>query len=193
VRRLLRSDCGSCDGKGYLSAARCKRCGGAGLHGSEETLKVKVPAGVATGQKLKLKNKGSEAAGSGPAGDLFVLLSIEEHPLFRRRGTDLLCEVPLPFADAVLGTELTVPLLEGTTSSKIPPGTPSGCSFRLPGRGLPGVGGNGRGDLHVKVLIEIPPSLNAEQRAALSQFQRLTGLDAHPQRKAWVERMRSRV
>lgn len=187
TRRFLRTECANCDGKGYRATKKCERCGGEGLHGTEETIKVKVPPGVATGQKLKVKGKGAEGSLGGAAGDLYVILTIEDHPLFRRRGADLLCEVPVAFTDAALGVDLRVPTLDGSTTIRIPPGTPSGRSFRLPGRGMPGLGGAGRGDLHIKVSVEVPTKLSPEQRATLASFAERLGPDAHPQRKAWQE------
>ena len=202
TRRLFRSDCASCGGKGYVPSRKCDRCGGEGRHSVEERLKVKVPPGVATGQKLKLKQKGNEpslAGGSpgGPAGDLYVLVSVEDHTFFRRRGADLLCEVPMSFAEAALGADLEVPTLEGRTTIRIPVGTPSGKTFRLAGRGLPGVGadrGNGgpRGDLHVKVVIEVPPALTPEQRKMIAALAERLGPVDHPRRRAWEDALQSR-
>jgi molecular chaperone DnaJ len=192
TRRLFRSDCAYCSGKGYVAAKKCERCGGDGRHPFEDRLKVRVPPGVATGQKLKLRNKGDEPAGTGEAGDLYVLVNVEGHPLFRRRGADLLCEVPVTFTEAALGSDLHVPTLTGNTTIRIPAGTPSGKTFRLAGRGLPTLDGTGRGDLHVKVILEVPPALSADQRAALASFAERLGPDAHPRRRAFDETLRSR-
>lgn len=197
TRRLFRSDCAQCGGKGYVAVQKCDRCGGDGRHPIEDRLKVKVPPGVATGQKLKLREKGSEPSvpagtASGVAGDLYVLVNVDNHALFRRRGADLLTEVPVTFSEAALGSDLQVPTLSGTTTIRIPPGTPSGKTFRLAGRGLPALDGGARGDLHVKVILEVPPALTAEQRAALASFAERLGPDAHPRRRAWDESMRGR-
>lgn len=193
-RRLFRSECAACDGKGYVPSAPCDRCRGEKRVPLEETLRVKVPAGVATGSKLRLRQKGNDAAAPyggahGPTGDLYVLIQVEEHPLFRRRGPDLLCEVPVALTDLALGADLVVPTLDGTTVIRIPPGTPSGRSFRLPGRGLPGE--SGRGDLHVKVDIEIPTELNAEARAALQAFAAASAA-SHPRRTDYLHAMKAR-
>lgn len=197
TRRFLRNDCPHCSGKGYSGAARCGTCRGDGRGPHEDTLKVKVPAGVATGQKLKLKGKGNDGPGllgeHGPAGDLFVLIDVEDHPLFRRRGADLLCEVPVTFAEAALGVDLTVPTIEGTTTIRVPPGSPSGRAFRLPGRGLPSADGKAKGDLHVKLFVEVPPSLDDAARAALDAFNRQAGLALHPQKQAWNDAIRGRT
>jgi molecular chaperone DnaJ len=196
TRRFLRNDCPHCAGKGYVGAPKCGRCGGPGRTPREESLKVKVPPGVATGQKLRLRGKGNDGAGlsglAGPPGDLLVLVDVQDHPLFRRRGADLLCEAPVTFAEAALGVELLVPTLEGSTTIRVPAGSPSGRAFRLPGRGLPSPDGKGRGDLHVKLLIEVPASLDAEARAALEAFAARVGEGTHPQKRAFAEALRGR-
>lgn len=157
---------------------------------------MRVPAGVATGQKLKLRGKGNDGPGasgtSGPPGDLLVLIDVEDHPLFRRRGNDLLCEVPVTFVEAALGAEVGVPTLDGLTSIRVPPGTASGKSFRLPGRGLPGADGSTRGDLHARLVVEVPGVLEVEARAALEEFARRAGPAAHPRKNAWVNALRER-
>lgn len=193
TRRLFRSsECPTCDGRGWKAAARCARCAGEGRTGSEERLKVRIPPGVATGQKLKIKGKGHEPSPEGAAGDLLVLVDVQEHPLFRRRGADLLCEAPVTYAELALGVDLAVPTLDGSTTIRVPAGTPSGKAFRLAGRGLPAVDGGGRGDLHVKLVVEIPADLDADQRAALAALGERLGTRAHPRRRAWDEALRSR-
>lgn len=196
-RRLFRTECPVCDGRGYKPTRRCERCNGEKRHPVEETLKVKVPPGVATGMKLKLRAKGNDpipVAGVTPGapGDLYVIVSVEDHPLFRRRGADLLCDVPITFAEATLGGDVVVPTLDGTTTLRVPPGTPSGKAFRLAGRGLPTLDGGGRGDLHVRMTVEIPEKLPDDARQALLAFAERAGDRAHPLRAAFHERMRAR-
>ncbi len=195
TRRFLRNDCPHCAGKGYRAARPCARCAGDGRTPADEQLKVKVPAGVATGQKLKLKGKGDDAPGvvgeNGPPGDLLVIVDVEEHPLFRRRGNDLLCEVPITYVEAALGAAVLIPTLDGDTEIRVPAGTPSGQAFRLPGRGLPGAEG-GRGDLHARLVVEVPTTLDAEARAALEEYARRAGAAAHPRKRAWTDTVRDR-
>jgi molecular chaperone DnaJ len=193
TRRLLRQDCARCDGAGYVVIKKCSRCDGSGRHGVEDRLKVKVPRGVATGQKLKLRGRGNAPRGAAPPGDLFVILSVAEHPLFRRRGADLICEVPVTYAEAVLGGELTVPTLDGATTIRVPPATPSGKLLRLTGRGLPRADRKGRGDLHLKVVVEIPTDLGPEQRSALERATALLGTDSHPRRSAFDAAVQERA
>lgn len=185
ARRLFRSDCPRCDGTGKRVVKRCKKCGGAGVLDRKETLKVRVPPGVATGQKLKLRGKGNQPKGGGKAGDLYVLVAVDEHPVFRRRGADLFAEAPLTFAEAALGTELQVPTLDGTTRIRIPAGTPAGKIFRLAGRGL--VSGRSRkpGDLHIKVDVEVPTDLDGDQKAALRRLAAALPATDHARRRAF--------
>ncbi len=197
TRRFLRNDCPFCAGKGYKPAARCPRCNGETRTVADETLKVKIPPGVSTGQKLKLRGKGNDGPGvpggvPGPAGDLLVLIDVEDHPLFRRRGADLLCEVPVTFVEAALGCDLSVPTLDAVTTIRVPPGTPSGKSFRLPGRGLQSPDGKARGDLHVKLAVEVPPALDEAAKQALLEFSRCAGGECHPQKRAFAEAMGAR-
>ncbi len=192
TRRLFRTECPVCDGKGYKPAAKCEKCNGEKRGPMEESLRVKVPAGVATGSKLRLKQKGNDAAPvvgttAGATGDLYVLVQVQEHALFRRRGPDLLCEVPVTLAELALGADLVVPTLDGNTTIRVPPGTPSGKSFRLAGRGLPG--DTGKGDLHVKLDVETPTDLGVEAKAGL-----LAALAAasHPRRAEYQSVMKVR-
>lgn len=195
TRRLFRSECVACDGKGYKPSSRCDKCNAEKRVPLEENLKVKVPAGVATGSKLRLRQKGNDTPPAigfppGTTGDLYVLVNVEEHVFFRRRGPDLLCEIPVGFTDLALGADLVVPTLDGTTTIRIPPGTASGKSFRLPGRGLPGAAG--KGDLHVKVDIETPTVLSPEARAALLAFSTATAGSSHPKRAEFQDALKAR-
>ncbi len=184
ARRLFRSECPRCDGRGFLVVEKCKRCEGAGVRDDTERFRVRVPAGVATGTKLKLRGKGSFPRGDGPPGDLVVLMDVEDHALFRRRGADLFLEAPLTYAEATLGTELTVPTLDGQTRIRVPAGSPSGKIFRLSGRGLHQDRGK-PGDLHVKVVVEVPTNLSPAARRALDALQAALPAQAHPGRSAW--------
>ena len=169
-RRLFRSECPHCEGTGKVVAVRCSRCAGAGVCDEQEAIRVRVPPGVAAGQKLKVRKKGNIGRNQGEPGDLYVLVAVAEHTLFRRRGQDLLCEVPITLPEAALGADLEVPTLDGSTTIRLPPGTPGGKVFRLAGRGLPTHGGRPRGDLHIKVIVEVPSVLHADARAALQRL-----------------------
>jgi molecular chaperone DnaJ len=120
-----------------------------------------------------------------------VLINVDEHALFRRRGADLLCEAPVTISEAALGTELPVPTLERSTRIRIPPGTPSGKVFRLAGRGLPGTNRTGRGDLHVQIFVEVPTELSSTQKQALETLSEHIDLSAYPRRSAYSRSMNS--
>lgn len=180
--RLFRSSCYHCGGRGFTVTKRCDTCGGDGLKGLEDTLKVKVPAGVATGQKLKLAGRGNASRGSGEAGDLFVIVSVADHTLFRRRGDDVLIELPLAFHELALGADVEVPTLHGAASIRIPPGSAPGKILRLGGRGLPKVGAKGRGDLHVELTLEVPQGLTGAQSQALRAWSESLPPATHPRR-----------
>ena len=184
-RRFLTSECARCDGRGYVVVSKCPRCDGAGRHGMEDRLKVRVPKGVATGQKLKLRGRGNAPKGDATYGDLYVIVNVSEHDLFRRRGADLICEIPVTFAEAALGSEVAVPTLDGNTTIRVPPGTSSGKLLRLTGRGLPRTDRRSQGDLHLKILVEIPESLSPDQKRALERFTESLKADAHPRRQAF--------
>ncbi len=184
--RLFRSECYHCDGRGWKVKTACGSCDGDGRQSVEDAIKVRIPAGVATGQKLKLKAKGDAPRGSGPEGDLFVIVSVADHALFRRRGDDVLVDVPLTFVEAALGADIDVPTLEGKTTIRIPAGTPTGKIFRLAGRGLPHLGRPERGDLHLQVLLETPEGLGGEAREALIRWARSLPVGTHPKRDAFI-------
>ena len=190
--RLFKTSCYHCSGQGFRVAESCGTCNGDGTIGFEDTLKVTVPPGVATGQKLRLAEKGDAPRGTGVVGDLFVIISVREHSLFRRRGQDLITDLPLTFAEITNGTEVDVPTLSGKTAIKIPAGTQSGQVFRLSGKGLPSATSRGRGDLHLTVQMEVPKELSAAQKNKLQQW--FDGLDQqnHPQRAAYQAALRER-
>ncbi len=183
--RIFRSGCYHCDSRGFVPERPCPRCDGEGRIAIEDPILVKVPPGVAAGQKLKLASKGDEPDGPGPAGDLYVVVSVAEHPLFRRRGDDLLVELPLRFDELILGAEVDVPTLEGSTTIRIPAGSPPGKVLRLAGRGLPRISRSGRGDLHFKIELELPAGIDPLQRRAIEALRDTLPPEAHPRRQAF--------
>lgn len=189
--RWFRTACPRCGGAGKVTVRSCTRCGGEGRHGSEERLEVRIPAGVANGQKLKVRGKGHAPQGPGPSGDLYVVVNVESHPLFRRRGVDVVCDLPLTWTECLLGADVEVPTFEGGTTIRIPPRTPAGKVFRLGGRGLPRLDGKRRGDLLLRARIEVPEQVSSEQ---LRRAQGLAGVLApsdHARRVAFDERRRA--
>ncbi|MCB9665617.1 MAG: J domain-containing protein [Alphaproteobacteria bacterium] len=183
--RLFRTRCYHCDGRGFVVTEACATCRGEGRTGREDSLRVKVPPGVSTGSKLKVAGKGHEPAGDGAAGDLIVLVDVAEHPLFRRRGDDLVVDLPLTLREAALGGDVKVPTLDGTTTIRVTPGTPAGRVFRLSGRGLPRHQRPGRGDLHFEVVLEVPVELDDAERARLTAWADTLPAERHPRRAAF--------
>jgi molecular chaperone DnaJ len=164
--------CSSCRGTGKTIARPCPTCRGAGRVGRERTLTVKIPAGIATGQRLRLYGEGEHGSEGGPAGDLYVVVHVQEHPFFHREGDDLYCELTIPFHTMALGGEVRVPTLNGREDLNVPGGTQPGARFRLRGKGMPNVSGRGHGDLHVIARVAVPKKLSKEQRQILEELAR---------------------
>jgi molecular chaperone DnaJ len=163
--------CPKCRGTGEIPGAPCASCRGEGRTEKEKTLSVKVPAGVDEGSRLRLRGEGGAGLKGGPAGDLFLFLHVENHPIFHREGSDILCEVPITFVQAALGAEVEVPTLTGAVRMKVPPGTPSGKLFRLKEKGVADPQEGGHGDQLVTVTVETPQHLSAKQKKLLEDFQ----------------------
>lgn len=173
--------CGQCRGTGTIVAKPCATCRGLGRQQKERKLTVRIPAGVATGQRLRLTSEGEAGPGGGPAGDLYVVLHVQEHAFFQRDGNDLYCEMPVAFPTLALGGDIAVPTLDGETPLTVPEGTQTGTTFRLRGKGMPDVSGRSRGDLMVTVKVKTPKKLTREQRRLVEEFQAtLTADTAHP-------------
>jgi len=162
--------CPRCRGAGQAIEKPCHTCHGEGRVEKTAKIKIKIPAGVEDGTRLRSSGQGEGGVRGGPAGDLYVVLHVEAHEIFEREGTDLFCNVPISFPRAALGGEVRVPTLEGSAVLKVPAGTPSGKVFRLRGKGLPEVHGRGVGDLHVKLYVEVPTKLNLDQKHKLQVF-----------------------
>ncbi|MEO5739454.1 MAG: molecular chaperone DnaJ [Vicinamibacterales bacterium] len=159
--------CSRCQGSGRIISKPCVTCKGAGRTTKERAIAVKIPAGIADGQRLRISGEGESGAQNGPAGDLYVFIEVPEHPFFRREANNLACEIPLNFTTLALGGSVDVPTLDGHDAFKVPEGTQSGTVFRLRGKGMPDVSGRGRGDLFFTVQAVTPKKVSKEQRAAL--------------------------
>jgi molecular chaperone DnaJ len=169
--------CGKCHGTGKIITDPCKACNGQGKVEKKKSISVRIPAGVDTGSRLKIHGEGEPGIYGGPKGDLYIMLMVEEHPFFKREGTELFCEVPISFPQAALGTEIDVPTLDGTAKLKVPPGTPSGNLFSLKGKGMPRVGAHQRGNQIVRVYVDVPKKLSPRQRELLEEFAQISGDD----------------
>jgi molecular chaperone DnaJ len=163
-------------------------CHGEGRVAKSTKLNVRIPAGVDTGSRLRSAGNGEAAAAGGAAGDLYIVLTVKEHELFERQGQDLFCEIPIKFTLATLGGSIEVPTLFGKASLKIPTGTQSATTFRLRERGMPSVRGGRQGDQLVRVHVEVPSSLTAEQRKILEEFARVSGDAAEPTSRSFFEK-----
>src|SRR5918998_1412022 len=169
--------CGTCRGTGKVVKSPCEGCRGAGRVEREKQMEVKIPAGVETGSRLRIAGEGEGGAQGGPAGDLYVVIHVKEHETFERQGNNLYASVPVTFAQAALGSEVTVPTLEGQQNLKIPAGTQTGTVFRLKGNGMPVLGGRGRGDMFVSVTVVTPTTLTRDQRRLLEQLSEIEEKD----------------
>jgi molecular chaperone DnaJ len=186
----VQQTCPACRGNGKVITDPCPNCRGQGRTKKEKKLSVKIPAGVDTGDKIRLSGEGEASDSGGPSGDLYVAIVVKTHPIFQRDGADLLCTVPINFATAAVGGELEVPTLDGRVNLKIPAGTQTEKTFRLRGKGVKPVRGGAVGDLLAKVRIETPINLSTSQRDLLMQFhETISGDNAQkhsPQAHSWL-------
>jgi molecular chaperone DnaJ len=162
--------CPRCGGEGQIVTHPCQTCQGSGRVNEQRHIQVNVPAGIESGQRIALEGQGEAGPRGGPPGDLFVAVTVREHPQLIRRGTELFYQLPVTFPQAALGATLSVPTVEGSEEVQVPPGTQNGHEIRLRGRGVPRLRGNGRGDLHVIVTPVVPQKLSKRERELLAQL-----------------------
>lgn len=186
----VQQTCPACRGRGRVVKDPCGSCSGTGKARGHKTIAVKIPAGVDTGDRIRLGGEGEAGQNGGPAGDLYVNVVVREHTIFTREGTDLYSEVPIDFVTATLGGELEVPTLEGRVTLKIPPETQSGKMFRLRGKGVKSVRGGATGDLICRVTIETPVNLDKQQKELLRAFGdslAKEGVSHSPRASSWLD------
>ena len=164
------SPCSRCRGTGQLIHSPCKSCGGNGSVRKKKRISVSIPAGIDSGQAVSLRGQGNAGKNGGPAGDLIVGVQIRPHAQFQREGTTVLYEQPISFYQATMGADLEIPTIDGKVKYTLPPGTQTGTTFRLRGKGIPALRGSGRGDQYVTVTVQVPTSLSNEQKEALNAF-----------------------
>ncbi len=183
--------CPQCHGEGQVIVDPCKQCRGEGVVKEKQHVKVNIPAGVDNDMRLKMSGRGDAGQGGGPAGDLYVFITVEPHELFQREGDDILLDLPISFAEAALGVKKDVPGL-GTHSCRvtIPEGTQNHKVFRVKGEGFPNVHGHGRGDLLVRICIETPTHLNEKQKELLREFSALEGPNNLPKGKSFLDKIK---
>ncbi len=187
----IAQSCPHCQGAGRVIDKPCKGCKGAGRREKTGKIKLRIPAGVDTGSRLRSAGNGEAGFRGGPSGDLYVVLHVKPHEIFQRDGDDLLCEVPVGFVQAVLGADIEVPTLAGKASLKIPAGTQPGTMFRLKGKGVKNIQGYGHGDLHVRINVEVPTHLSAAQKAKLQEFAELCNGNESPLRQSFFEKAKN--
>jgi molecular chaperone DnaJ len=183
--------CSTCQGSGKLIVDPCSQCRGHGRVTRQRTVTVKVPAGVEEGARMLYSGEGEAGVYGGPSGDLYVVLHAREHAFFEREGKHLYCAVPISFAQAALGTEITVPTLDGDCVVKVPEGTQPGTTFRVKNKGVPVLNGHGRGDLHVEVKVQTPSKLSKRQREILQELQSTTSVENKPVSRSLLNKMKN--
>jgi len=181
----LSQPCGRCGGSGTVIEHPCATCGGSGVTRALKKFTVPLPAGVKDGTKIRLRGKGEPGAHGGPAGDLYVIVQVDESPLFERRGSDLLVEVPVTMTEAALGGSVRVPTPDGSVALKVPSGTQDGKLLKIKGKGAPKLGGGGKGDLLARIKVVVPESLNGEQKELLKKFAQSYKKDPRAGRPGW--------
>lgn len=182
--------CDQCNGTGEINESPCQDCGGTGKVRKSVTISVDIPAGVDNDSVISIKGQGEPGSNGGPNGDLYVVISVKDHPMFERRGQDLWLEIPISFNQAALGDSITVPTLEEKVSYKIPAGTQPGTVFRLKGKGIKSLRSSRKGDLYVKVLLEVPTKLSAKQKKAIQHMGKEVTTECYQKKSGFLESMK---
>ena len=182
--------CPTCQGAGSVITDPCPKCKGQGRVLRQRTVDAKVPGGVEDGTRIRFTGLGEGGLYGGPAGDLYVVLHVKEHPFFEREGNDLHCVIPISFTQAALGAEIQVPTLEGDYALKVPEGTQSGATLRIRGKGVPVLNGHGKGDLFVEVRVQTPSKISKRQRELLQELDGMTRVENKPQRRTLLGKVK---
>jgi molecular chaperone DnaJ len=189
----IQQTCPRCHGSGKIVASPCAACSGAGRVKQHKTLSVKIPAGVDDGDRIRLSGEGEAGMNGGPPGDLYVVIHLRPHPVFKRDHNDLHCEMPISYSTAALGGDIEIPTLDGYAKVKVPTGTQTGQMFRLRGKGIKGVRSAGHGDLICHVAVETPVNLTARQKELLAELDAINQKDAgrhNPRARSWMEKVK---
>ena len=187
----MATTCSTCGGRGKVVTENCKECEGAGRIKKKQQVSIKVPAGIDNGMRLRLSGYGDAGEGGGPAGDLYVFITVEPHEFFERQGDDIFIELPLSYSEAALGCKKEIPTPIGESARvNIPEGTQTGKIFRVKGQGMPNVHGQGQGDLLVKVTLETPVGLNEKQKELLKSFAALQGTHNSPRQRSFLDKIK---
>jgi molecular chaperone DnaJ len=187
----LERTCPACHGRGQVIEDPCPSCSGSGRVTRDRTLSVNIPAGVEDGTRIRLAGEGEAGVRGGPAGDLYIFLSIASHQFFQRDGADLHCRVPVSMVTAALGGAFDVPTIDGgKTKVKVPEGTQSGRRFRLQGKGMPVLRSKQMGDMYVQVIVETPQKLSKRQKELLAEFEKISSRETHPESAGFFTRVK---
>ncbi|MBM7556233.1 molecular chaperone DnaJ [Halanaerobacter jeridensis] len=184
--------CDRCNGTGKFVKEPCPNCNGQGKVKKRRKVTVNIPAGVNDGHKLRMRGEGQAGENGGPSGDLYIIIKVKEHDLFKREGNNVICEVPISFIQAILGDEIKVPTLDGKVKFNIPEGTQPGASFRLKDKGIPYLNRRDtRGDQIIKVKVIIPENLDEDQKELLEEFADISGEEINPEQKNFWSKIKS--
>jgi len=187
----LERTCAACQGRGEVISDPCTTCGGSGRVNQERTLSVNIPAGIEDGTRIRLAGEGEAGLRGGPAGDLYIFLSIKPHPFFQRDGADIFCRVPISMVTAALGGQIEVPVIDGSKSRiKVPEGTQTGKQFRLKTKGMPVLRSTQRGDMYIQVMVETPRNLTRRQRELLEEFETESSHENHPESTGFFSKVK---
>lgn len=187
------SVCPECNGRGKIHKEKCPECKGKTLTKESVSKSVKIPAGISDGQRLRVSQGGNAGPYNGTFGDLYVFIHVKEDEIFQREENDLYCEVPISYYTATVGGEVEIPIIDGTTTMKIPAGTQNGKIFKLKGKGMPDVHGHGVGDQMVSVLVEVPKNLNSEQQGLLKAFEESLKGENYKAKSGFFEKIKKRL
>jgi molecular chaperone DnaJ len=182
--------CSTCRGTGKVVRDACRECHGEGRVEREKMLEIKIPAGVDDGSRLRIAGEGEAGEMAGPRGDLYVIVHVKQHEVFERRDANLYCSVPVSFALAALGGEVTIPTLDGQERFRIQEGTQTGTTLRLKGKGMPVLGGRGRGDIFAVVNVITPTNISREQRRLLEELAKLENKDDHQDDRGIIDKVK---
>ena len=186
----MRSVCPRCSGKGQMIESPCGTCRGSGFHAKNVRLEIKIPAGIEDNTRIRVPSQGDAGQSGAPRGDLYVFVRVKEHDIFVRKENHILLSMPIPYTMAVLGGELEVPTLEGQARLPIPRGTPSGKVLKMSGLGMPDVHGYGKGDQMVKVTVDVPKKIGAEQEELLRKLATLDKVVAAPHKRSFFSKIK---
>lgn len=182
------STCSHCGGTGQIIKDPCKVCGGKGYTTGERTIEASIPGGIASGQSIKLAGQGSAGRRGGAAGDLYITVTVKPHILFQRQGNDISYDVPITMVQAASGCTLELPTIDGNTVRQVvPEGTQNQTVFKIKNYGVPYINGRGRGDMYIRVLIEVPRNLNKKQKELLAEFEKAAGSKSYESVRKYQE------